>query len=293
MLLSKDFLKSILFFAMLSSLIFLTPTLTLLAHEIKPSSRTIYVYKGDILFMKRNGSVFISDGFYILSASVVVNISNIKRGLINLSVSINGPLYYDPALANCSGSSFNVLLETCDSSPLARLVNESYRLTLTYSVNVSNNYAWLGNRFVGFFPLYVVPDIGYDNATRFKYVYLGEELTLLTVHGKPAPVRVKKPYGSSSIELHCIVYNNTYVDLCLLHHYPLYVWGFLPIGDNRFALVYLEVDDSMVGVLASVNDYPASVEYVDYVRVGLLVSVVALIIVGVYGVVRRFRRGKG
>ncbi len=255
--------------------------------------KIVYSYRGNIFFITHSNLVYSSDGLYILGVKVIISINSMENDLVTILVNISGPLYYDPMLANCSSFSLNVLFEACNTSSLARIINESYKMSLTYMVNASNNYAWLNGHFIGFFPLYVVPDIDYDNATQLKYVYLGEELALITEHDKPVPIRVKRPYKSGFVELRCIAYNNTYVNLCLLHHYPLYVWGLLPIKDNKFALVYLEVDDSMINVLASVNDYPASIEYVDYVRVGLLMSVVALIIVGMYGVVRRLRRGKG
>lgn len=277
----KDFLilsLSLLFFLVISSM----PVYAI---------HVYYAYQGSVDFIIYNNSIFIHTGKYIPNARVIIGISRAKGNTIYVSVHITGALEYDPSLANCSGIDINSLLK-CTGSAHVRIINSSYHLTLIYRINASNNYAWLDNRFIGFFPLYSIPDIGYRNATKFKYVYLGKELSLLEMHGKPIPVHVKKFYGNHVLDLHCIDYRNTYIEFCLLHHYPLYVWGLLPIGDNKFILLSLNVDDSMLRILISVNNYPSNVTYTDYVGIVTIIAIMALIFVIGYLALRYYRGRK-
>ncbi|MEM4741525.1 MAG: hypothetical protein QW370_04970 [Ignisphaera sp.] len=247
----------------------------------------LYMLRGNIYFVVRNGSVYMRNGLYIPNATVTVKMCGKVDSRYRILVEIRGPLYYNSDYLNCTGSSPRIYCNVALKLINVRLLNYSYTLALVYDVDPSNNYAWLNGSFIGFFPFYVVPDISYGNATKYKFVYLGKELEIDTVQGKPVPDVMPVEYGGRTVRLKSVRYYNDFIELNILHHYPVLVDGALPIGGDRYITVYLSPAGEMLERLIAVNDYPESVSYIDYARLGIIITVFAAIAIGIFMLVRR------
>ncbi|MEM3999014.1 MAG: hypothetical protein QXM62_06520, partial [Ignisphaera sp.] len=61
-------------------------------------------------------------------------------------------------------------------------------------------------------------------------------------------------------------------------------------GGDRYITVYLSPAGEMLERLIAVNDYPESVSYIDYTRLGIIITVFAAIAIGIFMLVRRITK---
>jgi len=253
----------------------------------------LYIYHGNGYIVTRNGSILVCNGESVDEAVVVVKLEAVDQGLAKVVVEINGIKnqvvdYISRVILRCSGEDIYSLLRNCKppSGAVSSIPLGSFSLSLTFSVNISNNYAWLDKEFIGFFPLYVFPDVRYENATNIRAVYLDDELKLYTLHGKPMIAR----WNISNIIFRSIEFYNKYIRMSLIHHYPVYLTVLLPIGNNTYLLLSLTPDSSMYSRILAVNDYPEGVTYIDYTVLGLMITIGGVIAVAIYFGVKSLRK---
>ncbi len=249
-----------------------------------------------------NASKALADGSITVMAAPINSTHYLARVVIQGNTARLEALEGTTRLTGIAASLENVL-----ESVLRELENsmwviegEATSITVDYVVDVRSNYAWVNGSFAGFFPFYIFPAIGYDNATSFDFVHMGAPLRVDIEEeaGQPIPVRydLKHVYRSVSNRLGvdylpCLLLKNRYLRIIFVYHYPIEVSGWFPLNETTY--IYLEtarVDDSYMPIIISIDDYPSGVSYVDYRRLFLfLITVAGVAGLGVYLWKRRKR----
>jgi len=292
------------FFVFASLLLISVNTILLLNSPTSVLANSVlFIYHGRAYIVTREESMLLYNGESVVDAVVVVKLEAVNQELAEVVVEINGTrvllFEYSPEtgaagrIIRCSGEEIISLINNCRSSTgmVTQVPQGPFSLSLVFTVNTSNNYAWLGGKFVGFFPLYVFPDVRYENASNVRAVYLDDELRLKTVYGKPAIARIHY-HGENGtvITFKSINFHNKYVDMLLVHHYPVHLHVLLPIGNNTYLLALLEPDQSMYDRILAVNDYPEAVSYINYAAIGSAIAVGGAIAAVVYFGVKSLRK---
>ncbi len=260
-----------------------------------------YVMRVELIPLNRlaNGSCVSNEVF---SGTASVYVRPINASFAEARVVLDGKLnVLEGEKLVCSGA---YLFSRCrllvGKHVKARL--KPFNVTLTYILNRRFNYAWLvleggGERFIGFFPYYIAPDITYSNASKLKVLYMGEELKLLMDNesGEPMPVHVKV-YGRT---FYTVRLSNRYIAIYLVHHYPVEVLGITELPKNPFhtnsSLVRLHgiMNESMINAVLRADNYPADVVVIDWGKVAALAAAVGGgVTAAAYAVIRR-RRVRG
>ncbi len=146
--------------------------------------------------------------------------------------------------------------------------SEPFSAEYTYIVDARYNYAYIGGEPIGFFPLYSLIDIRYEEALDYRFTYLGKPLLLSTtknpVIGQPyedvdkeLPITSKINYNGN--ELVTLLFINEFLTANVIHNYIAFIQKLvLPVGNDTYIVFgALSPDPSMVPYLSSIDDdYP-------------------------------------
>lgn len=245
-------------------------------------------YAGDAAFLFKHGDSFVGNGTYLDRVRVVVDYRFVNESFALVYVNISAKyLYWDPSYHIVFHSINNV--EQSTGGDIIKIIGENYHLYLKFLVNTTNNYAWLNGKFIGFFPLYFFRALGYNNVTKYTYVYLGKELHVDLIQGKPKPANYHLWKNLTLTTLH--IYNE-YISIHFIYHYPVVIEGILPIGNNTYLYCFhLGITGDWIPYLKSIDDYPYAVTYINWDRPVVVVGVFASIIALAIMLIKRRRRG--
>ncbi|ADI31676.1 hypothetical protein [Staphylothermus hellenicus] len=262
-----------------------------------PQPPSVLTYHGDgFEFAFRRGDVFVGNDTY-LSEDVTITISfePINSTASWIYVDIRAPaVYYWPHRNFVFRGIWDVECNESADWRSVRTIMHNYHLRLKYLVNTTNNYAWLNGEFIGFFPFYIFPTLGYDNVTKYTYVYMGKELHVAMLEGKPGPSRLHvKGASGREYEIVALTLYNKYINIGFVYHWPISVTGFIPIGNNTYLHIdSATIDEDWIPYLKAIDDYPEWVTTIDWSRLILFIAIIGSIIALVIMFIRRRRRHK-
>lgn len=198
----------------------------------------------------------------------------------------------DYSLKNCRSVPYQEFLK------LTNATSREVSASATFIVDRRFNYAWMvlggGRReFVGFLPLYVVPDISYSNASEHQLLYMGRELGVVKAsNGEPLPAHIS--LGGRTV--YAIMFKNPLVTIYVIHHYPVTVNGYIPVpaggmGTNTtLGYGYCSALKDFYSSIFKVNNYPSGAVSVSWGKVAVLAAAFGgAAAIAAYAVVRRRR----
>lgn len=195
---------------MLKPMVFysLALTLLLLAGAVSADSTVlkspeVLAYYGSMYFVERQGDSFNYNGTYFDGTVTIEKIEplNETAAWVYVDITASEVLYRPDA---CS--------DTVNLTIPAKIVVRDYRLQLKYLVDTVRNYAWVNGEFIGFFPFYIFPELSYSNASKYTYIYMEEELKLVSEEGKPLPNVIRLPDNTTLPTLNLV---NKYISICV------------------------------------------------------------------------------
>ncbi len=252
--------------------------------------------------------------------TALISVKPINSTFSNVTVVLKGLII--PGIRNgfitmCHGSIPNISCEILTTNLTQNLRSRNITVAISYVVMNKYNYAWemRSGRFIGFFPLYVVPDVNFSNVHIRKYVYLGKTLFVcggivneLTGAWSPIPVDIKvKDSTGRNVELSTIQFYNGLISINVIHHYPVMIWGAFVLPHNRLGEIYMGnytyvlmtgiVPPSLVDHIKSIDDYPEWVSVITWGWVERIIivgiGIASCIALGTYLIIRRRRRVRG
>jgi len=249
-----------------------------------------------IRFLTSDGKKFIFNHTRIKSAAIEVYYIPINSTHIKALVNITGIYIYDTMhheeMDSVLSGRKTITIERGSLEEKGR-----YSFTLTFIIHISSNYAWLNGEFIGFFPFYIFPTIGYKNATRIiRHLYMGNRLELHTIGEGEA--FIKKTHlelgNGSEIVIPTLWIYNDYCSIEFVYHYPICVKCLLPLDNNTYVYFDLRIDDDYIPIILKINDYPVKdvYTYVDYPRLIMVLVILGGIVVGIMLLMRYIRGGR-
>ncbi len=222
------------------------------------------------------GTIYFNNGTYIDDAIAIVSYKMVNSTMVVVFVNITGKkciLSRTTSISKCVGN---------------------VTMTLRFLVDIRTNYAWLNGRFIGFFPFYIFPTLTYDNVTKYKFVYLDEQLRVtLAPNGKPIPVVSHPVIDGKSYTLSSLELSNDYLDMYFVYHYPINVWVDVPLNGSLAKLELSVMGKKCLLYILSIDDYPTQVSYIDWTKLPIVIAIFggfALLGYSVVVIARRFRK---
>ncbi|RLF15822.1 MAG: hypothetical protein DRJ66_03830 [Thermoprotei archaeon] len=173
--------------------------------------------------------------YYIINATINLRLAVINTTHVKVYVNITGFLHQ-----------------------AGRLIRN--QTILIFVVNTKNNHAWFNGMFIGFFPLYIFPAIGYANASDFSFIFLGKPLSLITCEGKPVPVHCHLMLSNGTkVSIVSLVLENKYCKVAFVYHYPIYAAFRLPLGGGKYLYITACVSGKYIRHILDINDYPENI----------------------------------
>ncbi len=236
-------------------------------------------------------------GAKLFNGNVLVYVRPLNATYVEVRAVFKGVVEGSGSVKVCDYS-----LRDCRSVPyreFPKLVNASpkeVRVSAKFIVDRRFNYAWLvleggGERFIGFFPYYIAPDITYSNASKHQLLYMGSRLSVVKAeNGAPLPAHIE--LGSKTV--YAVMFKNDLVKIYLIHHYPVIVNGFIPVPRGLGSNTTLGYGNCLAlkafyNAILRVNNYPAEATYVSWGRVAVLAVALGGAAIAIYSLLRRRR----
>jgi len=248
-----------------------------------------------IKFLIKEGNRFIFNHTMIRPATIKVYYSPINSTFIQVFINITGTYVYDASTSEeYEGGIWKrrTRIEATGTPPIRR----PYMWTLTFLVHTKSNYAWFNGMFIGFFPFYIFPTIGYENATKIiRHLYLNASLSLDTTSWGEIVIRKTQLElrNGSEIIIRTLWIRNDYCSVEFVYHYPIHVKCLLPLGNDTYAYFDIWIDDEYVPIVLEIDDYPLkeTYTYVDVPRLIMVIVTLSCIAIGIVLLIRYIRRG--
>lgn len=260
-------------------------------HGLSDMYRTYLVYRYNphalaYYIAYRNGS-FAFNNYGLDQVEVIVNITEVKDDIAFVEVYIRGMLVHYEIGEGGADVPYFMWEQPGDYRRSIITLEEDLGYVehkLKFKVDRKTNYAWLDDLFIGFFPFYIFPAIGYRNASEYtKYVYLGEKLHLTEKRGIVVPCTIELETNGESHRTSGLCFHNRYLDIAFIYHYVTMIY-YLVLPINRttyiefYSPLYLEIDKDFAEYLVSISDYPRTVTYIVWERLLIIVPVFAAIV---------------